>query len=161
MKKIDVSDVRTQERLIYTAGFLFWKTSVLLVEKTHPKWQQGLWNAVGGKLHPGESLLQTQCREFREETGLSVPENSWDKFCMELGPGYVVHFYRTVAESRECPEVPPQNDTQEVLRWVQVEDLQGLRVVGNLRWLVPLAQDWRKLRVQLNTESDIRTRPTW
>ncbi len=42
---------------------------VLLLERAaHP----GYWQSVTGSQEPGESLLQTACREVREETGIPV-----------------------------------------------------------------------------------------
>jgi len=42
---------------------------ILLLERAaHP----GYWQSVTGSQEPGESLLQTACREVREETGIPV-----------------------------------------------------------------------------------------
>lgn len=43
---------------------------VLLLERTrHP----GFWQSVTGSQEDGESLLETACREVREETGIVAP----------------------------------------------------------------------------------------
>ena len=44
---------------------------VLLVQRDRPP-GEGLWSVPGGKLEPGETLVQAVAREVREETGLVV-----------------------------------------------------------------------------------------
>ena len=41
----------------YVVGFLFnpARRTVLLLQKTHPEWQFGMWNGPGGKLEPDVS----------------------------------------------------------------------------------------------------------
>lgn len=146
------------------AGFCFWERRVLLVCKQKPKWQHGLWNAVGGKAETVEAPVDAMRREFKEETGNYLAD--WTLFCSELGPDYVVHFFKhqlTVAESNDC-KWPLYNDAQEPLSWLTTTDVHvGTPVVGNLRWLVPLAQDWRKMRHNIIVDAfdDIKERPTW
>lgn len=46
---------------------------VLLLERAdHPGW----WQSVTGSQEPGESLIETVCREVSEETGLMVAEHT-------------------------------------------------------------------------------------
>ena len=75
-------------------GFLISRdnNNVLLVEKTHPDWQAGLLNGIGGGVEPGEPALVAMCREFVEETGIKDAFN-WRLFCTEIGRDYVVHFF--------------------------------------------------------------------
>lgn len=44
---------------------------VLLARRGQPP-AQGLWHAPGGKLEPGESLIEACRREVKEETGIDV-----------------------------------------------------------------------------------------
>lgn len=62
--------------LAFTKGFNY----VTLVRKTHPEWQAGRWNGVGGKLEAGESPLEAMRREFAEECSLDVVD--WDLFAV-------------------------------------------------------------------------------
>lgn len=147
-----------------TAGLLFWNNAVLLVKKNHPTWQSGLLNAIGGKIEQTETPPECMNREFVEEVGIGGLE--WDLFAIETGTGedkYMVYFYRARIESRSLAlSVPPSNDVQETLHWTQCSDLPAMRaVVGNLRWLVPMAQDWRRLVAKIETTDDIRTRAAW
>lgn len=148
----------------YTAGFLFWKNDVLLVIKNHPEWQRGLINAIGGRVEPGETGMDCMSREFREETGIDV--SCWMFLADESGPGYRVQFYHHHLTGSEPRPVPPgSNDRGEVLGWVDTRLLLIGRlssdVVGNLRWLIPMAQDWRRPRARVVSNADIRERPSW
>jgi 8-oxo-dGTP diphosphatase len=55
----------------YVLGFCFdfGYHNVLLIEKSHPAWQAGKLNGIGGKIEEGESPSKAMAREFREETG--------------------------------------------------------------------------------------------
>lgn len=64
------------------------KNKILLIRKTKPDWQQGLLNAVGGKIEKNESPMQAMVREFEEETGLKTSNVFWT----ELGIQENEHF---------------------------------------------------------------------
>lgn len=165
----------------YCCGFLFWRDRVLLVRKTHPQWQDGLWNGVGGKIEDGETPLTAMVREFAEEAHIEVPPAAWRLFCVESGaPDYEVHFFRArvtddpAGASGRGPPTPAgsssawTNDAGEVMSWHSTTHLMAAnytlscRVVGNLRWLLPMAMDWRSDLVALvTTAQEIRRRPTW
>lgn len=120
----------------YVCGFAFDRTAyrVVLIRKTKPQWQAGLWNGVGGKVEPGESLVRAMSREFEEETGLEVPEGLWHRFLRLDGKGWVVHFFRAF----DIPVEFCRTTTEEVVGVHQTLYLPAA-TVPNLRWLVPLA----------------------
>lgn len=150
--------------LLMSAGFLFTanRRAVLLVQKNSPTWQTGLWNGIGGKAEYGEPLESCMPREFLEETALDV--RNWQKFAVEDGPGYQVHFFRSFLPDNTLSHVPAYNDSGEKLSWMSL-DIQSLsnQVVGNLRWLIPLALDWRGLREvpMFEFASDIKEKASW
>jgi 8-oxo-dGTP pyrophosphatase MutT (NUDIX family) len=157
-----MTDVKPRQDMV--AGFLFYRHMVLLVEKTRPKWQVGLLNAIGGKIEPSETGAQAMDREFREETGLDdVLE--WDFFCVEKNDEYMVEFYRfTWPDVRPVPLDRSTNDVGERLLWCITDPSQWyhkIAPVGNLRWLIPMALDWRPMNSIVSVSGDIKTRPSW
>jgi len=150
-------------KLEMVAGFLINKKlkEVLLVEKKSPSWQAGLLNGIGGKIEGGESPMMAMCREIVEETTIK-DAYPWRLFCVEVGRDYVVYFF--VAFVDEFPEHAERNDVDENLVTVSLGDIANMQsIVGNLKWLVPMACDWREIReVIMHVEhADIRERPTW
>lgn len=149
----------------YTAAFMFIDTDprrVLLVRKTHPRWQSNLLNGIGGELENGEHPAACVQREFREETGFD--NKFWDYFCLERGPGYEVYFYRQIFSERTLFvdlkfKDRNENDRGESLEWHAVPIKEPC--IGNLNWLIPMAQDPRRFTNVVETSSDIRGIRTW
>jgi 8-oxo-dGTP pyrophosphatase MutT (NUDIX family) len=148
------------------AGFMFHGPRVLLVQKLRPTWQAGLYNGVGGAVERDETLVRAMTREFYEETGQLTLPGDWEHFCTEHEPfGATVHFFKCAVRLPETHvvETPSQNDAGELLSWHHCEDVQRMPVLGNLRWLVPLARDWRGVAspVVVRAVGDIRERASW
>jgi len=153
----------------YTAAFLFWRNEVLLVQKNSPEWQKGYLNAVGGKVEEGESYEAANLREFHEETGLESETFAWRHFATESGTAaepsntYQTHFFAAEAHPDEPrPEVPQANDVGERLIWAPSTLPPIPNAIGNLRWLIPLAVDWRsKELVTVVVHDSIADKPAW
>lgn len=144
----------------YTVGLLFWGDDLLLVRKTHPAWQAGLFNGIGGKTDPGETSANCMAREFLEETGIRV--EAWEFLCGETGRDYRVDFYHhhlSVLDPRPVP--PVGNDRGELLGWISRHEVGRMPIVGNLHWLIPMAMDWRKVRCRVVASRDIVEKRTW
>jgi len=57
--------------------FLIYKNQVLLIKRAPAKKvYPGKWDGIGGKIEPGETPLHACCREYLEETGLSLSRPS-------------------------------------------------------------------------------------
>ena len=121
---------------VYVLALLFTpdRRQLALVRKTRPAWQAGRVNALGGKLHPGESAADAARRETREEAGVDVAE--WEEFLVWEDAQYRMHACRAFAA--EAAAVYTAED-QEVF----LADALALpaNAIDNLRWLVPLALD--------------------
>lgn len=55
------------------------KEGDILLAMKKRRFGSGKWNGYGGKLDPGESILDGACREVREESGLVVKPDALDK----------------------------------------------------------------------------------
>lgn len=150
-------------------GFLFIGAEVLLVSKKSPTWQNGLLNGVGGKVENNETFLDAMHREWKEETGLMNPE--WTAFASEeVKDEYFVMFFaaRLVGVSSIIPpamlSMPRENDVGERLLWTSTMAASRMsNVVGNLKWLLPLAMDPRGvlMTTRVYPREQIGERPTW
>ena len=87
----------------YVCGFMmsYDLMQFLLIRKTHPEWQKGKLNGIGGKIERLENLLnysptiskpeyreyetpfEAMIREFHEETGITTTRNRWRCFHIE------------------------------------------------------------------------------
>lgn len=152
---------------VMVVGLLFFDEGrrVLLVKKTHPDWQAGKWNGVGGVVEPGETALGAMTREFEEETGLYRSRSLWKLFLTETEPfGSVVHFYQShLPVGCALPGTNSYNDAGEELSWLDTDRaLARPDLIGNLKWIIPLALDWRNLGpVVVTANEDIRKKATW
>ena len=93
--------------------------------------------AIGGKVEPGESPLQSQVRQFQEETGAHTRWQDWPKFCILNGPGFQVHFFRSWSANLESL----QAIEKEKIEIVPVPWPPGTMIIDNLSWLIPMAMD--------------------
>jgi 8-oxo-dGTP diphosphatase len=124
----------------YVTGFLFdWEhTQVALIQKTKPAWQAGRYNGIGGKVEPGETLIDAMRREFWEETGLTV--ENWDHFVTLQGQEFNVHFYRSFICGSQLHDV--RTTTEEPVKVLPIRDVTYALpkfIIPNLKWLIPMA----------------------
>lgn len=74
--------------VVAIGGFVFDREGrVLLVERGTPP-GVGLWTVPGGKLEPGETLVQGVAREVREETGIVVEVGTLACVVEHMSDGY-------------------------------------------------------------------------
>ncbi len=122
--------------LVYVLALLFTldRRHVVLVHKTRPAWQAGRVNALGGKLHLGESATSAARREVREEAGVDV--SAWEEFLVWDDAQYRMHACRAFDAAAERAHTAEDQT-------VFLADALALpsTVIDNLRWLVPLALD--------------------
>jgi ADP-ribose pyrophosphatase len=128
----------------YVAGFLFdeAKNYVALIRKNRPDWQAGCLNGIGGKVEPGEWTLQTQIREFEEETG--VHYENWELFASigadrnprDGSSSWRVYYFRGFS-TKDLYRVTSKTD--EYVDVYNVGLLYALPKVYHLDWLIPLS----------------------
>lgn len=123
----------------YVAGFLVNNaaTLVVLMLKNRPKWQAGQWNAVGGKIEPGETPAQAMRREFREETGVDIA--NWQQFGLlrDADNSFGVHWF--IASSDDLRFCETKTD-EEVRHWpvssLPANAIWNIPVLLNMAFLV-------------------------
>lgn len=128
----------------YVAGFAFDPSfqQVLLIRKTHPGWQAGKLNGVGGRIEPADAnSYQAMAREFAEETGIATISTDWRKLLvLDSGP-HRIEFFRTVLDEATIRAAHGQlSDTGETLEVHRVAAVHAMPdKIPNLSWIVPLA----------------------
>lgn len=123
--------------------FIFSKDAqkVLLQRKTHPQWQNGRYNGVGGHCEEGESALHAARRETLEETQQDFPDRSFE-LCVSLrAVHWSVVFFRVFASSTRIENI--LDKTQHMAEVVGEFDMEFLpaKCISNLHWLIPLMLD--------------------
>lgn len=110
-----------------------------LIRKTHPRWQAGRFNGIGGKMEPCDAgrIGPGASREFLEETGVSIPPEAWRHF-LTLTDAATWTVYFVTVTSEAVREARTMSD-EEVLRHEPEWWLQFGNLVPNLRWIIPLA----------------------
>jgi 8-oxo-dGTP diphosphatase len=126
-------------------GFLFDTdlSSVLLVRKTHPQWQAGKLNGVGGHAESADiTFVAAMRRKCLEETGIDIPEEEWTRVAELEGFHWMVVVFCAIASRDVLLSATVGNDGRdEKLELVPVGSLGSHDTTGNTRWLVLMAAD--------------------
>jgi 8-oxo-dGTP diphosphatase len=146
----------------YVCSFLFSpdRTRVVLIRKNRPAWQAGKLNGVGGKIELGESPRQAARREFREETGLDLPESAFEHVLTlrgtdDFGSGqpWAGHFFRAFGDPTAARSM-----TDEPIEIHPVRPLPP-DTIPNLRWMIELLLDDEVVRGFYDVEVRPSPRP--
>jgi hypothetical protein len=102
----------------WVLGFLFSEDleHVVLLQKTHPDWQSGRLNGIGGKIEPGESHRAAIWREGKEETGYDYDDWQYLRPFTSSKPGLHIHVFYGVGD---VDKVKTMTDEQIVICKVQ------------------------------------------
>lgn len=122
----------------YVAGLLFSNSGnrVVLIHKNRgPAIVVGRWNAVGGKVEPGESDEAAMRREFAEEAGVVV---AWTRFLTLKNPEWEVAFFYAF-DSEALESVRTKTNERVIQLMVGRALAADWPVVPNLRWIIPMA----------------------
>ena len=83
-----------------------------------------LWEFVGGKVEPGETLEDALVRECREELAVTVVPRDVFMEVTHVYPDLTVHL---TLFNADLPEGEPQALEHNDLRWITVEQIDGLQ----------------------------------
>jgi 8-oxo-dGTP diphosphatase len=113
---------------------------IVVVRRGHPP-SEGLWSLPGGRVEPGETLVEAVMREVREETGLEVDVHHLVGR-VDIAHGAVVYDVSDFAATvRGTPPPLVYGDDAADARWVTRRELAGLDTSPGLldtleRWRV-------------------------
>lgn len=118
----------------YTMGFIFSPElkEVYLIRKTHPKWQAGLLNGVGGHRQETEAFYACMMREAYEEAGYT---GDFTHFATMGGTDWTcLVYYSVMHEGQQAPATREEEQIESVrLGNVLAESDQ---MISNLPWLI-------------------------
>lgn len=102
---------------------LIWEKNRFMICQRPPHKARGLlWEFVGGKVEPGETLEQALVRECREELGVTLEVGEAFMDVTHAYPDLTVHltlFHASIREGR--PQKLEHND----IRWITAAEIDG------------------------------------
>jgi 8-oxo-dGTP diphosphatase len=140
----------------YVLGLAFTpdRLKVALIRKRRVRpgfeWMQGLMNGLGGKVREDELSVDAMAREFREESGVTIPADGWElcgKFhCRkdQYAFNYEVLVYRTFHD--DVHNVKTASPEEGKVHLIEVPLLRNYPTTQAIKWIIPLVL-YRDLRV--------------
>ena len=130
---------------LYVVGFAFSEdcTRVVLVKKKRPDWQAGKLNGVGGHIESGETPYEAVSREFKEETGVLIPQWRWGMLATLICQPHKgkVFFFSTLMHPAVGIENVHTVTDEEIGVYSSCFFATANEVIPSLHWLIPLALD--------------------
>jgi 8-oxo-dGTP diphosphatase len=124
----------------YVVGFAFSDDTehILLIKKLRPQWQKGFLNGIGGKIEEGESPIEAMQRESMEETGLRLDWRHGGIMSGINGDKKPFECHIFYAFSDLIWDFEQKED--EILGVYAVGELHTLKLISNLRFLIPFGR---------------------
>jgi 8-oxo-dGTP diphosphatase len=136
MNNTDYSKKKLPIPNIGVGGILFNGRQILLIKRNQAP-AQGLWSVPGGRLEPGESLIEACKREFHEETGLDVSVRQIAAVVERQLEGFHYVIIDFCVELLDPDNLIPvaQSDVLEAA-WVSLDDLCHYNLVVGLAEII-------------------------
>ena len=128
---------------IGVGGILFNKHQQVLLIKRDQAPARGLWSIPGGRLEPGETLLEACRREFYEETNLHVEVKQIVAVVERKLEGFhyvIIDFFVELQNEKVCVLIA-QSDVSEA-RWISLDDLGDYDLVVGLAGIIRRTYAW-------------------
>ena len=119
----------------YTVVFAFSEGRVLLRRKTHPEWQNGLWNGLGGRADlkgylgdPHPMAAASARAKFTQEAGIEVPQERFTTMIRLSFPEaavFILHLDLTESEAKHVGTYE-RDDSGEFNRWFDQDEINAL-----------------------------------
>ena len=112
------------------------RQEVLLIKRNQAP-AQGLWSIPGGRLEPGESMVDACRREFKEETNLGVEVNHIVAVVerkLECFHYVIIDF--SVQLTDETDSTPIANSDVSEAKWISLDDLGQYDLVVGLAEII-------------------------
>ena len=107
----------------------------------------GLWDVPGGGIDPGETMIESALREFKEESGIRLSEKDVKHFktvyVQKPGRDFVMHLYYTSFRGR--PEVMLNPEEHGEFKWMAPEEAKKLPLLTDGAETIDLFLEWKHL----------------
>jgi 8-oxo-dGTP diphosphatase len=137
MNKLNAPEKTLPVPSIGVGGVLFNRhQQVLLIKRNQPP-AEGFWSIPGGKLEPGESLVEACRREFYEETNLDVEVKHIVAVVDRQLEGFhyiIIDYWVQLVDEQKCVPIA-QSDVAEA-RWLSLVDLEHYDLVVGLAEII-------------------------
>lgn len=128
---------------------------ILVVQKTHPPQQKGLFNGPGGKVRPREGAVGAMVRKFKEEVGLPTRADQWRRFATISGNDWSIACFAAKIDGVAKLSINYGNRSSPTEEEVYYEDLLYLfdaRCVPHFCMLAALSQAPLKNLLQIRVD---------
>lgn len=110
----------------YTLIYLILNEKILLLERASDKTDMaGRITGLGGKIEPGESLLESAKREFKEESGLEIHDPQFKGTFQWIDEGNSICMTHIIFASESSGELTKKN-REGILSWYLINELDTL-----------------------------------
>ena len=109
------------------------KGEILLLRRNEGKSEGGKWGVPGGKVDPGETLVEAMAREMKEETGHDIPGVDF-RYMKKLHVEHPRHqfiYHLFFATMPVKPDVRLDSNEHENFLWVTPENALKLNYVSD------------------------------
>ena len=90
-------------------GIITDNREILLLRKTNPDWQKGLYNGIGGKVELNTTPLETIIKKCQEELGVNI--SNWIELDSEISSsGIEIVYFLTTLNEGEIKKLQSQTD---------------------------------------------------
>jgi 8-oxo-dGTP diphosphatase len=137
MNKLNDPEKKLPVPSIGVGGVLFNSHQQVLLIKRNQAPAKGLWSIPGGRLEPGESLVEACRREFYEETNLDVEVKHIVAVVDRRLEGFhyvIIDYWVQLVDEDKCFPVA-QSDVAEA-KWISLDDLGLYDVVVGLAEII-------------------------
>ncbi|MBM2817970.1 MAG: GDP-mannose mannosyl hydrolase [Parcubacteria group bacterium] len=119
----------------------------LLLRRSLDKYPEvkGRWDIVGGRINPGQKLIENLRREIREETGLKLIDVPRLIAAQDIIPNVERHVVRLTYVGKAEGNIVLDTSENDLYRWYSFEELQALHDVDiYFKELLNIKSLWRK-----------------
>ncbi|HHI70107.1 MAG TPA: 8-oxo-dGTP diphosphatase MutT [Rhodobacteraceae bacterium] len=114
---------------------------VLLAQRPEGKSMAGLWEFPGGKVESGETPESALIRELQEELGIDTWSSCLAPLTFASHSYKDFHLLMPLFACRKWQGTPRPKENQ-VLKWINVNDLRNYPMPPADVPLIPVLQDW-------------------